>query len=53
MILLTCTLVQEVFKYHDFPNSINDLCFQTVLSFHLLAFVFLNTNYLVIFFMLL
>ena len=42
-----------MFKYHKFNNHINDLYFQTILSLHLLAFVSLITNYLVIVFTLL
>ena len=42
-----------MFKYHNANNHINDLYFQTILSFHLLAFGSLITNYLVTFFMLL
>ena len=52
-ILLICTLVQEVFKYHDFNNHINDLYFQAILSIRLSAFLSLITNYLVTFFSLL
>ena len=51
--LLICTLVQEVFKYHNINNHINDLYFQTILSVRLSALLSLITNYLATFFMLL
>ena len=36
-----------MFKYHKFMNRINDLCFQTILSFCLLTFISLVINYLI------
>ena len=49
MITLTYTLDSLVCRYHDTTNSINQLYFLAVLSFHISAVVYLITNYLVTF----